>query len=344
MARATFGDTAADYVVTVAPGGVLRVGAAELTFWSAKTGGTQHTDLLLNGSPVTSIPVPEDGSIPEFQGPDGVTVLWADAGGSRVRMDPQSFPGGPASDEAVSTYVAGPGATRTALNSLYGHAPEGVAGRSYGMLLGAIRNDGSGWAPINDANHASSFIDSCSVDSSVLRVQHAALAAAKVGSVIAVPDEALVAAGFQIGASVAATQTTLTIYQDYRSVGDYISYNGSAFTSSNGLFTSLSFSAGILTLTHADLGSNVAALSGSATPRGGTYQCNISDAAGALTTTVIKIEFRDPAGTLITTPDTNMKAVVTHGRGGGRAQVDPSTITTAAYPLSNIWLFGVMEH
>lgn len=71
-----------------------------------------------------------------------------------------------------------------------------------------------------------------------------------------------------------------------------------------------------------------------------TVPC-ISGAGGATATTALKIEFRDWAGTLITTPNTVMKAFVTHG--GGRYAVDPATIDTTAFPFSNIWLFGVMK-
>ena len=58
----------------------------------------------------------------------------------------------------------------------------------------------------------------------------------------------------------------------------------------------------------------------------------VSGAGGATTQTTIKIEFRDWAGTLITTPTRNMKVFVRHGRGGGRYQVDPATIDTTAFP------------
>jgi hypothetical protein len=89
MARGTFGGTAGDFVATVGPAGSLRAQSATLTLWTADTGGTQVTDLLLNGSPVTSIPVGRDGQVPEFQGPDGVFELWADAGGGgRARLVP----------------------------------------------------------------------------------------------------------------------------------------------------------------------------------------------------------------------------------------------------------------
>lgn len=86
MARQTFGATSADYVITLGPGNELHASPATLTFWSAATGGIQHTDLLLNGSPVTSIPVGNDGVVPLFLGPDVVTEMWADAGGQRVRI------------------------------------------------------------------------------------------------------------------------------------------------------------------------------------------------------------------------------------------------------------------
>lgn len=89
MARADFGGTVSDFTFvarTLMGRQVLDLEAATLTFWDAATGGTRHTDLLLNGSPVSSITVGDDGQIPLFQGPDGVTAMWADAGSGRVRM------------------------------------------------------------------------------------------------------------------------------------------------------------------------------------------------------------------------------------------------------------------
>lgn len=119
MSRATFGGTAGDFVASVGSDRLLRAVSATLTLWDAETGGTQVTDLLLDGSPVTEIPVGRDGQVPEFQGPDGVAVMWAEAGGSRVRLDPEGFPGGPASDEAVSTYLANPASdSRATLDGL----------------------------------------------------------------------------------------------------------------------------------------------------------------------------------------------------------------------------------
>jgi hypothetical protein len=89
VARSNFGGGVADYVFGVFPLAgrqLLDLEPATLTLWSAKSGGTRYTDLLLDGVGVTSIPVGTDGQVPQFQGPDGVTSLWADAGGPRVLM------------------------------------------------------------------------------------------------------------------------------------------------------------------------------------------------------------------------------------------------------------------
>ncbi|MFV2172351.1 hypothetical protein ACFHW2_11785 [Actinomadura sp. LOL_016] len=95
MARHYFGRTLTDWTMTTGDTGVVSVeGGAEITFWSAAVGGVQYTDLLsAAGSPATFI-VSSDGSdgltvgtIPQFQGPDGVTEMWADAGGgARYKM------------------------------------------------------------------------------------------------------------------------------------------------------------------------------------------------------------------------------------------------------------------
>lgn len=88
MARYSFGGGIADYLVQprdglwgVAPGAVV-------TFYSDADGGSQYTDLLNEaGTAVTEITADDNGLLPVFQGPDGVTLMWASAGGaSRVWM------------------------------------------------------------------------------------------------------------------------------------------------------------------------------------------------------------------------------------------------------------------
>lgn len=93
MARHLFGGSIPDYVVTpgdsVTVGGVtgnqvLLVPAEAVTFWSDPSTGTQYTDLLdLTNSAITGVTSDADGALPQFYGPDGITVMWADASGSR---------------------------------------------------------------------------------------------------------------------------------------------------------------------------------------------------------------------------------------------------------------------
>lgn len=103
MARYWFGQTLTDWTmvlgassvengVTYAP--VQAAGPMTVTMWSAETGGVQYTDLLdASGSPITEVTTADGsgtlptGTIPQFQGPDGVAQLWADAGANvRYRM------------------------------------------------------------------------------------------------------------------------------------------------------------------------------------------------------------------------------------------------------------------
>lgn len=130
MARSTFGATAADYVISLGPGGILRAAPATLKFWTAPTGGTQHTDLLLNAAPTSTITVGNDGMVPAFQGPDGVTQMWADAGGGeRIRIVAGGEPGpegpaGVADDSSVAALVADTGSdTRAQIELLVGGPP-----------------------------------------------------------------------------------------------------------------------------------------------------------------------------------------------------------------------------
>lgn len=87
MARAWFGQTAADWALQVGAGSaaILRSGVA-LTGWNDPTSGTQYTDLLdTSGNPITQVTTGDGtvypvGIIPRFRGPDGVLEMWLDGG------------------------------------------------------------------------------------------------------------------------------------------------------------------------------------------------------------------------------------------------------------------------
>ncbi|MFI1607860.1 glycosyl hydrolase family 28-related protein [Streptomyces griseofuscus] len=83
MARNEFGAGLADYVVKPVDGLWGVASATSVTFWDARDAGNQYTDLLDAGSTaMTSVRTDEYGALPRFFGPDGVTGMWADAGGS----------------------------------------------------------------------------------------------------------------------------------------------------------------------------------------------------------------------------------------------------------------------
>ena len=83
MARHEFGAGIADYVVAPADGLWGVAAGAVVTFWDASDVGNQYTDLQdASGMPMTSVKADEFGALPRFLGPDGVTGMWADAGGT----------------------------------------------------------------------------------------------------------------------------------------------------------------------------------------------------------------------------------------------------------------------
>ncbi|MFI6337848.1 SGNH/GDSL hydrolase family protein [Streptomyces sp. NPDC050535] len=83
MARNEFGAGVGDFIVRPSDGLWGVAANATVMFYDAPTEGTQHTDLLISGgTPATSVAANEYGALPRFQGPDGVTGMWADSGGT----------------------------------------------------------------------------------------------------------------------------------------------------------------------------------------------------------------------------------------------------------------------
>lgn len=242
----------------------------------------------------------------------------------------------------LAAQISDPGTTtRAALDDLYGHAPRGTAGRRYRVVAGVIRNAGSAssyWQPINDAEHRPTLIDSVTTSTTGITINYSSVAATKVVSLVAVPDETLSAAGFSIGSSVGLTETVLTLSREHPTYTDFVSYDGAAWTSNNGVFTSLTFSAaGTLTANHPTL-ALAAAFGISAVPKGSTYRI----ASPGISYGYADLQFIDSAGTVVTTANTNMGVYLSRG-GHYEATVNPQGVDTTAFPGSNIWVYGVME-
>ncbi|SEE26990.1 hypothetical protein SAMN04489740_1008 [Arthrobacter alpinus] len=144
-------------------------------------------------------------------------------------------------------------------------------------------------------------------------------------------------------------------------IADYVSFDGTNWSSQDGKFTGFAFdtSTGVLTLTHAAI-PLTATQRVSLNPRGATRPV-VTSTTSPTSTTTLKIQFVNSAGTVLLTPDTTMRAYVTHGggtgelvtapdanmrvfasHGGGNRQWKPSALNTIVYPGSNIWLLGFM--
>jgi hypothetical protein len=87
MTRRQFGGSPADFVATVDGSGFLHAAQLQVvTFWTARTGGTQITDLQdLSSNPISTVTTDLNGLLPPFQGPaSGADTMWADGGGTRT--------------------------------------------------------------------------------------------------------------------------------------------------------------------------------------------------------------------------------------------------------------------
>ncbi|MEV1321950.1 hypothetical protein AB0J14_38380 [Micromonospora arborensis] len=165
--RYRFGGTVADYAITLGdtvsvpgmPGAVTRgaviVGGATVTVWNAREGGTRYTDLrTAAGTPVDSVLTSTGtdlGSIPEFDGPDGVRVLWASGnGGPRVMLVGQVDAVDRYGDQMVGPLFLPDGSP--AASQAY------ALPRSGGTLTGALTLPGAPTAPLHAATKG--YVDS----------------------------------------------------------------------------------------------------------------------------------------------------------------------------------------
>ena len=140
MARNMYGATSADFTIT--SGGRVIPGAV-LTLWTARTGGTQITDLLdVDSVACTTVTSAADGSVVYYGPNNDKTVHWADSGqGSRVAIRPTDITGDP---PVMSIGTVGTG---TAAASLTGTSEAPVlnltlpSAGTNGVNTAAIQND-----------------------------------------------------------------------------------------------------------------------------------------------------------------------------------------------------------
>lgn len=226
----------------------------------------------------------------------------------------------------------------------FGTALSARDGNKYAFIAGVIRNDGAGsnyWQVLPESTtHRPVNIDTVVTDSGKIRINYPSLGANMTISFLALPDETLAQAGFMMGCSVTPSRADIKMTRIVPPVADYVYYNGTSWVSQDNQFKNMWFNAGKLHLEHKKIASDMTYAVG-ITPRGGSYEYDVSPDASPTGTEFLEISIRDHAGAYVTTPNTGMKFYLTHGSAKS-VDIDPTTVDTTAYPLGNIWLFGVM--
>lgn len=100
---------------------------------------------------------------------------------------------------------------KAALLAAYGGAVRGASGRKHRLIAAAIRNDGAGFVPIDDASHKPEGLESCSTAAGSITLWYPSMAAKKVGAIMMLPDETFLAAGFSAGLSIGLDKATVII-------------------------------------------------------------------------------------------------------------------------------------
>lgn len=300
--------------------------------------GISAADIVLDAATVGAVPATAPGA------PGGVAQL----GGDGILAAAQRPTYTAAQVGAIATTARGAAGGVAALDS-GGIVPAaqlpappfvGESGRRYRLVSAALRNTSSGWGVISDTGHAATGITSVSAQSDHLLITHS-VGALRVSSFQVTPDETLAAQGWRVGASVGLTETRVYLYRDPADrITDRIYYNGgtSSWVSERGVFTGFSFSGGILTLTHEDMGAD--GPQGVAIAQRGA----IGAFAGNIAATTTQIVFYNGSFgslTAASTPAAAMHCYVT--RYGRRATVPPVSPSTVVSASGNLWLTGLFE-
>lgn len=209
---------------------------------------------------------------------------------------------------------------------------KGDDGKNYRAVACVVRNTGSGFAFINDTGHAPAGVTSVTTaaDQSSFTINYS-FTATKVVSLVATPDETLAAKGFIMGGSVGLSSATFNVGQP-GGWGDYVSWNGSAWTSLNGFVTSTSMNAttGLITMNHEDM----SPIAGNVTGRSWTYK-TLPDGMGATSTLAYLV---NSSGVTLKTPNTTDCKIWVTRAGTRKVSMDELTLAN-----SNIWIYGIME-
>lgn len=215
---------------------------------------------------------------------------------------------------------------------------KGTLGRKFRVIAGTIRNTGTGWEVLNDTGHRPTGVTGVTVTSTAIVVSFASTL--KVVSFVCGPDETYASRGLRVGASVGLSSANVMCYQeDEHAISDFVSWNGTAWSSLEGVFTGISFASSVVTLNHESMGTTRLYANVSARPPSNAA-ANTVASIGSLGDTQTFVELRTPAGATITTLSNPTRLWVERKGLRKVTAVDPATLTEAS---GNIWFVGVVE-
>lgn len=201
-------------------------------------------------------------------------------------------------------------------------------GKKIKILSCVIRNDGTGWKQIG-GQHDSVNVLSITQNNSSIIVNYDFIAS-NVLYFDCGTDETMALDKFFMGGSVGIDSTIIQLSQN-KNIGGLISYNGTSWTIlGDAAGVSMVWNVNKLVITHP----SITGVKAQVSARDGGHIPNVVS-VGATTT---EVSFRDYAGTLITTPDVNMK--VFWERTSQDGVIDPTTYANAN---GNIWIYGLFE-
>ena len=206
----------------------------------------------------------------------------------------------------------------------------GDTGKKYRVIAFTLRHNGTTFEALDDAGHTPVGISGVTVGADSITVNFS-FTALSVGSASCTPDETMARLGYQFGASVGLSSMVIYAAQP-GGFADYLSYNGSAWTSLNGFITSVSAPAGdgAFTVTHPAM----SPVGGMVSSRSNTYRAT-TEGMGSTTT---NFKLVNNSGTALTSPNSTDCKVWIY-RAGARS-VAPAELVAVN---SNIWVQGIFE-
>ena len=221
---------------------------------------------------------------------------------------------------------------------------KGTDGKTYVLISCVVRNTGSGWDYINDSGHRPTNVGALVQSTTDITIPYnvggSAFTGSKVSSLIVGVDETFAQQGVRVGPSVGLGSTVIEMYTDPSDrISDYLEYNGTTWTSQNGLMTPSYNGAGVLTVTHESMATD--RTSGLQVSPRGTAMAE----PGAYTATSFTVAFYTGAfGSLTATgAASGAQHRVYCTRFGNRASVPKTNPANLVSAFGNFWVIGLIE-